>query len=616
MKKPPAKSAAQSSFERNRQEAEDDIDPFLEGANKVNLSRSQDSDEAEKYDQSVSEPSDSNEDSEEGEEEDDDDDEEDVAEKRAKDLKDEANISKAWGKDRKQFYGAETDVYEAMGSDEEGVIEEEEEESRRLQAEAAEDLDEQDVDASSLEAILAAKPTTTTTNKVEVGFRDDELLSALKKDLSELNVEKLSKDVANMTKSEKLEVLKAESPDLLTLLEDAKPLLSELRNYLHPLILKVRELPKDTEGISFLELKHRLLLTYCTNLSFYLLLKAEGKLVKKHPVIKTLASLRTMCEKIRSIDSKLKYHVDKLLKMTTLGPNHAPSKKDPLSFKPNVAEMVPKMGGEQVEGAVYQAPKMTSVQFDADEKQLARDKVRKEKARVRAQKSGMLDELRNEFADRPQEIKSMGGFRPQADFLKEREQFEEDQFIRLSETKVDRKKRIASQKTRAHEDFDLGDFGDLHALSEATTEKQYGSKYDKIADKKLPKPKAKVPWEMDKESMEAGSALYESNKANRKSKKEAHKEAHPNRVYAYGKTDPNIVAEGTRRAAGGQIVKNRGLMRSRPALASNPRTAKRQKFDKAMVKRKSTVKEYKGKTPDYAGESSGIKTNVIKSTKL
>jgi len=396
-----------------------------------------------------------------------------------------------------------------------------------------------------------------------------------------------------------------------------KPLLTELRNYLHPLILKVRQLPKDTEGISFLELKHRLLLTYCTNLSFYLLLKAEGRLVKKHPVIKTLASLRTVSEKIRSIDSKLKYQVEKLLKMATLGPSHAPSKKDPLSFKPNVGDMLPKVGSDHGESSVYQAPKLTAVQFDADEKQLAREKVRKEKVRGRAQKSGMLDEFRDELADRPQEIKSMGGFRPQADFLKEREQYEEDQFIRLTETKADRKKRIASQKTRVQDDLDLGDFGDLHALSEATTEKQYGSKYDKIADKKvLKQKKVAVPWEMDEDSLAAGKALYERNKAGRQQKEEVQKAAHPNRVYAYGKADPNVVQEGTRREAGGQIVKNRGLTRHRPKVASNPRAAKRAKFDKAIVKRNSTVKEYKGKTPDYAGESSGIKTNVIKSTKL
>jgi len=338
--------------------------------------------------------------------------------------------------------------------------------------------------------------------------------------------------------------------------------------------------------------------------------------VKKLPVIKILASLRTVSEKIRSIDSKLKYQVEKLLKMAALGPDYEPSKKDPLSFKPNISDMLPKGDDEKGDANVYHAPKLTAVHFDADEKQLAKDKVRKDKARARAQKSGMLDEFRDELADRPQEIKSVGGYKPQAGFLKEREQFEEDQFIRLAETKADRKKRVASQKTRVHEDLDLGDFGDLHALSEATTEKHYGSKYDKIADKSLPKQKSKVPWEMDEANMAAGKALYASNQAHRKQRKEVQKAAHPNRVYAYGKSDPNVVEEGTRREAGGQIVKNRGLTRHRPKQASNPRTAKRQKFDKAIVKRKSTVKEYQGKTPDYAGESSGIKTNVIKSTKL
>lgn len=339
--------------------------------------------------------------------------------------------------------------------------------------------------------------------------------------------------------------------------------------------------------------------------------------MKKHPVLKVLATLRTVSEKIRSLDSKLKYQIDKLLKMATLGPDHQKSKKDPLSFKPNAGELVPKTSEQSEEqNGIYQAPKITPVQFDADEKQLAKDKARKARARAKAEKSGLLAEFRDELAERPQEIKHMGGYKPQAAFLKEREEYEEDQFMRLMETKNDRKRRIASQKIRAQEELeDLGDFGDLHALTEAASEKQYGSKYDKIADKKVPKAKAPA-WQMDEASMAAGRALYEKSKLESKSKKEAHKAAHPNRVYAYGKVDPNIMEEGTRRQAGGQIVKNRGLTRQRPKIAANPRAAKRAKFDKALVKRASTVKEYKGKVANYSGEASGIKTNVIKSTKL
>ena len=42
------------------------------------------------------------------------------------------------------------------------------------------------------------------------------------------------------------------------------------------------------EGVSYLEAKHLLLLHYCIALVFYLLLKAEGRPVREHPVIARL----------------------------------------------------------------------------------------------------------------------------------------------------------------------------------------------------------------------------------------------------------------------------------------------------------------------------------------
>ncbi len=57
--------------------------------------------------------------------------------------------------------------------------------------------------------------------------------------------------------------------------------------------LQVREGQLATaEGVSYLEAKHLLLLHYCTAIVFYLLLKAEGRPVKDHPVIGRLVEIR------------------------------------------------------------------------------------------------------------------------------------------------------------------------------------------------------------------------------------------------------------------------------------------------------------------------------------
>ena len=67
------------------------------------------------------------------------------------------------------------------------------------------------------------------------------------------------------------------------------------------------------EGVTYLETKNLLLLQYCMHLVFYLLLKAEGQPVQQHPVIARLVEIRAFLEKIRPIDKKLRYQIDKLL---------------------------------------------------------------------------------------------------------------------------------------------------------------------------------------------------------------------------------------------------------------------------------------------------------------
>lgn len=81
-----------------------------------------------------------------------------------------------------------------------------------------------------------------------------------------------------------------------------------------PMCAQVREGGLATaQGLSYLEAKHLLLLHYCMHLTFYLLLKVEGRPVVDHPVIGRLVEIRAFMDKIRPLDKRLKYQVDKLL---------------------------------------------------------------------------------------------------------------------------------------------------------------------------------------------------------------------------------------------------------------------------------------------------------------
>lgn len=567
-------------------------------------------------------------------------DEEEVAEKRKRAIQDEENISKAWGKRKGAYYGADTQEFELMDDEEEETLKGEEEEGRRLQLEQADDYDEEDMTLTDvLDDIVTAeegkkakkgKKKESKKKKKKKKGGDMELLAAMNKDLNEVAlgdemVEKIERDASGLTGKEKQEMLLTDAPELLLLLEDLGPSLKDLEKNVLPVIERVKEgLLATQKGISFFEVKNHLMLSYCINICFYLLLKAEGKQVKDHPVIKQLTTTRVMLDKMRSIDSKLKYQVDKLLKQATSGDTG--SKKNPLTHKPNPTRLVAKGedGGEdEADDGVYRAARLTSVEFVANEKATMKERKEKEKARSKAAKSSVVAQLRADvFADQPEERMNIGDMKPDKE-LEEREQFEEENFMRLMETKADKKKRKKAQKIKVNEDFD--DFGDLTALTESKMDDALGGAYSnkkpsKVKEllEKARQAKAATSYfdNFDSDDEAAGEAMFQESTSRRAAKKQKKETDYPKPSYDYGEVDPTAIEEGSRREAGGQILKNRGLTRSRPRDKKNPRVRHRKAYDKALVKRRSQVQDHKVLEGSYGGEKSGLKTHLVRSQPL
>jgi U3 small nucleolar RNA-associated protein 3 len=316
------------------------------------------------------------------------------------------------GRKKSDFYGDEEVDHEGM-SDEDERRDEEREARRLQQARAAgmsaadfglSDEDESDTDESDSEpeeeATLGAKAA-----KLSAKGKKAEKESLKKKSKNSASlgaaVESLGGDELEAADGADAET--GESPEVTALAKELTKNLDEVRNTIEPLCRYVREGNMVTkEGISYLDTKHLLMLSYCVNITFYMLLKAEGKPVKDHPVVLRLVEIRTYLEKLRPIDKKLKYQIDKLLKMAKDGvdgeeedPTANGAGEDPLQFRPNPDALVSKVdedAEEGAEGGVYRPPKMMPTAMEEFEEggKSSKQKRAEKEARRRAQRSSLI----------------------------------------------------------------------------------------------------------------------------------------------------------------------------------------------------------------------------------
>merc|ERR1719277_2722417 len=208
------------------------------------------------------------------------------------------------------------------------------------------------------------------------------------------------------------------------------------------------------KGVSFLEVKNQLLLSYLINLSHLCCHKLKGGSLQGHEDIHRLVEIRTVLEKMRPIDKKLRYQVDKLLKTATSGI----AENDPLRLKPNAANLVSKLDEDSGSGSdeedagkektqVYKPPRLNPVHFDEDDTGVNQQQQQAEKQRKKLLNSSMMRELRNEYHDGPEEIREGADqHRHREDRLeKERQEYEEKYFVRKQLSK----KEIAASRQMA-----------------------------------------------------------------------------------------------------------------------------------------------------------------------
>lgn len=201
--------------------------------------------------------------------------------------------SLSWGQRKKLYY--DTDYgSKSRGRQSQQEVEEEEkeeeEEAQVIQRRLTQVLQEDDFGVAWVEAFAKPVPQT---EEAET---------------------RVTKDLAKVSVKEKLKMLRKESPELLELIEDLKVKLTEVKDELEPLLQMVEQgiIPRG-KGSQYLRTKYNLYLNYCSNISFYLVLKARRVPAHGHPVIERLVTYRNLINKLSVVDQKLSSEIRHLL---------------------------------------------------------------------------------------------------------------------------------------------------------------------------------------------------------------------------------------------------------------------------------------------------------------
>lgn len=305
-----------------------------------------------------------------------------------------------------------------------------------------------------------------------------------------------------------------------------------------------KEYDSQTGGLDFIQAKNGLLLSYLIDLTMLLKLRCrkassksdngsdseedtstETTIQSRQEFVGRLVEMKAALEKMRPLEKKLRYQIDKLLALSTLGAgtfaaegrekeadddddaNEMNGGPDPLSFKPDLSSMMKSFednnanetsgNGEdggidddddisterridvEAEDAdaqssnVYKAPRLQSVPFELEnEQKMAQMEKQRNKHRDRMQRSELAEVVRAQFTDAPEEEDIRGG----AMLGKQREvsrklaardadiqEFEETQMIRLTMGKKEKKERKKMMREEMSNLGALSEFGNISA---------------------------------------------------------------------------------------------------------------------------------------------------------
>ncbi|XP_012257759.2 something about silencing protein 10 [Athalia rosae] len=243
----------------------------------------------------------------EGDEDGDDDDEDDIGDDGSDSMKsdieglqedDDLPDERAWGKKKKAFYSTDyiDQDYASTNQQDLEAAEIEEQEARNIQKRLAAQLDEADFGLDLIEA---------KENQPENEKQEEQIVKT---------------DLSQLSKRQRQELVLKESPEFVGLVTDLRERLTEAQDILEPFLRLVKNIKSsDSVGLTFITTKYHTILNYCTNILYYLSLKANRTPVNSHPVIKRLAQYKQLLNQLESGQGTLLQEVVKILEASKKG---------------------------------------------------------------------------------------------------------------------------------------------------------------------------------------------------------------------------------------------------------------------------------------------------------
>ncbi|KAJ2953707.1 hypothetical protein O0L34_g1327 [Tuta absoluta] len=248
-----------------------------------------------------------------------------------------------------------------------------------------------------------------------------------------------------------------EQPDLpqaLKLFKEMNSNVHQVSQLVDNMLVRVKSGEISTDkGLSFLEMKYQMLLSYLINLTFIVLRKCSGEKIESDPSIDRLIEIRTVLEKIRPIDSKLKYQIDKLVKTAVVG---STTDDDPQSFRANPDNLISKIDDSEEDSSegsdeedkdkpkskLYVPPKLAAVHFDESVSRVDSEKKNKERTKKQFLNSSVMRELREEYSEAPLEVSTGNHVKHSISKMEqEKTEYEETYLTRLPVSKAEKNRR-------------------------------------------------------------------------------------------------------------------------------------------------------------------------------